>query len=52
MATFNQKADFVSNLQQATSDLVDVRGRFLVLFDQYTAQDLGNTITQSAGREN
>ena len=46
MATQNQKFDFLSNLQQLTTDLVNTRGRFLVLNDQSTAQDLVNQITQ------
>ena len=46
MATENQKFDFLSNLQQLDTDLVNIRGRFLVLNDQAVAQDLVNQITQ------
>jgi len=46
MATFNQKADFVSNLQQVTTNMIEARKNFLTLNDQYTSQDLGNEITQ------
>ncbi len=46
MATENQKFDFLSNLQQLDTDLVNIRGRFLVLNDQAIAQDLVNQITQ------
>lgn len=46
MATFTQKADFVSNLQQVTTNLIEARKQFLALNDQYVSQDLGNEITQ------
>lgn len=46
MATFNQKADFVSNLQQVVNNSIEARKQFLSLRDQYTAQDLGNEISQ------
>lgn len=46
MATFAQKSDFVSNTQQLTSELIRLRGQFLVLLDQYNSQYLGNQITQ------
>lgn len=46
MATFQQKSDFISNTRQVTKELIELRGKFLVLNDQYTAQDLGNDITQ------
>jgi len=46
MATFNQKADFVSSLQQVTTNMIEARKQFLALNDQYVSQDLGNQITQ------
>lgn len=45
MATKTQKSDFVSNLQQLVSRLVETRGNFLTLNDQFTAQNLGAEIT-------
>lgn len=45
MATKNQKSDWVSNLQQLINKLIDLRGQFLTLKDQYDSQDLGNQIT-------
>lgn len=45
MATKRQKADWVTNLQQLVNKLVEVRGQFLTLKDQYDSQDLGNQIT-------
>lgn len=46
MATFNQKSDFVSKLQQVDTELVSIRGRFLVLKDQSDSQGLVDSITQ------
>lgn len=46
MATYQQKADFVSSLQQVTTNMIEARKQFLSLNDQYISQDLGNEISQ------
>lgn len=46
MATYQQKADFVSSLQQVTTSMIEARKQFLSLNDQYISQDLGNEISQ------